>query len=481
VYGALITAAICALLMSADRVYFTLSEMARFPADIARLPGSSYRPSEYLAAAVAPVVPVDTDMRLQFLGAVILCAGAISVWRVRRVLDPHIRGCIVAFVAAVALSLMPMELLKWTGVSGGWLFRDPMIFFGLLAAGFALQTGLDRTPQRRGAIGILLALQLVQQMATMSVGFLNYYADRDRLQFYRHQGRPVGLGQAMLDHAHRYGKRIYFSEDARELSRGSLSYLGVHFLTDFVFLGLNPINGWFKNVSMDELAPSYALMHGLIQGQREVIENATLLDVLGINLVVTTSIDPAPPPGLVRLGTVQGVTVEGRRTADLELYANPDAWPEATVLSTDALHVPLPLVAGCGHDGALCRRYDALLETRLPDRASLTRDHGDYQIRVSPSTAERLLFLSVLYRPEWTAASSAGDALRIDPVAGAFLGVRVPAGVQEVHVVFVPRARVALTWLGVVSTASLLVLCSVVAWRQRLTRTGRDTHPAGLP
>jgi hypothetical protein len=166
---------------------------------------------------------------------------------------------------------------------------------------------------------------------------------------------------------------------------------------------------------------------------------------------------------------------------DLVSYANPDAWPEVTVLSTDALDVPLPLVAGCGHDGALCRRYDALVKTRLPDRASLASVNGEYQIRVAPSTAERLLFLSVLYRPEWTAASSGGGALRIDPVAGAFLGVRVPPGVQEVRVVFVPRARVALTWLGVVSTASLLVLCSVVAWRQRLTKTGRGTHPAGLP
>jgi hypothetical protein len=477
VYGALVVAAVVALMMSAERVYFTLSEFSRFPTNLARFTESGFAPSEYLAAAVAPVVPVATNMRLPFLGAVMLCAAAVSVWRIRRVRDRHTRGCIVAFVAAIVLSLLPIEVAKWTGVSGGWLFRDPMIFFGSLCAGVALQAGLDGERRWRSVIGLLLVVQLVQQVAAVSIGFTDYYASRDRLQFYRYQGRPHGLGKAMLDYASQFGKRIYFSEDARVLSRGFLSDAGVHFLTDLVFLGLNPLNGWFKNISMDHLSPSYWSMHGSISGQRDVIENAALLDVLGINLVVTTSSEHVATSGLLRLGTVQANTERG--TIDIESYANPDAWPVATMLSTDVRHLELPLVAGCGHTGALCRRYDELVKKRLPDRVSLAGANGEYLVRVPPSTADRLLFVSVLHRPEFTATSSAGSALRIDPIAGAFLGVTVPPGVQEIRIVFEPRTRIVLAWLSVVSTATFVVICSVAAWRRRLTRTARDTHLAG--
>jgi uncharacterized membrane protein YfhO len=136
------------------------------------------------------------------------------------------------------------------------------------------------------------------------------------------------------------------------------------------------------------------------------------------------------------------------------------------LLSPKARDVTLPVVEGCGHTGALCRRYETLAEHRLPERVTLSREGDGYRVYVPPSPTERLLFVSSFYRPEWVAAASNRN-LTVEPIAGAFLGVTVPPGIQEIHLVFRPRVRMALTWLSGVSLVGLMVAFGVMTWRKR--------------
>jgi hypothetical protein len=365
------------------------------------------------------------------------------------------------------MSAAPVKQVEWTGLSGSWLFRDPLVFFGLLAAAAVARAGLQASRVNvRLIVVALLGLQCLQQTSVVSQVFRGYWGDHTRLEFYRHQGHPTGVGKQMVEAANRYGRRLYLSARAQTYSRGYLSHVGVHAVTDYALLGLNPVTAWFKNVSMDRIHPSSGLMHGYIRGQQAVIENATLLDVLGINLVVTTTEEGLAPGGLIR--------VEQRRVSDvlgLEIFANPDAWPEAVLLSPDARDAALPVVEGCGHTGALCRDYTALARARLPQDVSLREVNDGYQLHVPPSDAPRLLFISAFYRPEWE-ATAADQVLTVDPIADAFIGVTVPPGVRDVQLAFRPRIRMALTWLSGVSLVVLLAALGTLTWRGRAGASG---------
>jgi hypothetical protein len=454
VYGCLgVGAALCALIAAA-RIYFLFHEMRLFAPGASFLRASSSL-GEYLAA-----LTLDPGDRPPFIGLGLAAAVLASVIRLPALRDAHLRACTVAVVAAVTLNVLP----PWMPGFSGWMFRDAVIFFGLLAGGHMLQRGLGSGGVWAGVAILLLAVQVVHQSVALvapGVGELVYR--RGPLLFYKHQGHPVGLGGVLVEQARRLGPRVYFSPGVNEVMRGRLSADGIHFSTDLVFLGLNPVNGWFKNVSMDPLAPASLIMEGAIPGTLNGMQNGTMLDVLGINLVVATT-DEAPfSPDLPM---VERYAVTSNTGGELQILANPDAWPLAVLMDADAQTLTLPIHEGCEHDRALCRDYEALHRSRLPGTVALTTENGRYVARVPPADRDRLLFLSAYYRPEWEAASPTGP-LPIHPVAGAFLGVTVPPGVTDVTVRYVPRTLVLLTWVSSLTFAGLIVVFCVLWRRQR--------------
>jgi hypothetical protein len=383
-----------------------------------------------------------------------------------RTADRHLRGCIVAFFASLALSTVPVRFLLWTGLSGVWLFKDAVVFFGLLSAAAVAQSGLRAHGRSmRRIVLALLALQVVQQVIVMSPGYLAHWDGNTRLEWYRHQGRPIGLAAAVVRASSRYGTRLYLSTKADGWSRGVFSAAGVHVLTDYALLGLNPVNGWFKNVATDRLFPSRMMMHGYIRGHRAVIENPALLDVLGINLIVTMTDEGLVPEGSLLVDHLYvNADVAGR--VGVDIFANPDAWPKAVLLSPKAMAAPLPLIKGCGHPGALCRDYRALAQTRLPQDVAVQEVTNGYRMQVPPSDTPRLLFVSAFYRPEWV-ATAGGQELTIDPIANAFIAVTVPPGVEDIRLTFRPPIRVALKWLSWAALFVMLVSTAALGWRSR--------------
>jgi len=404
-------------------------------------------------------------MRLPFIGvALALAAGASVLWRRKN--DPHANACTVVFVATLVLSLIPPHVFSlYTASSGSWLFRDPMFFFALLAGGLVLQRGLDhpRAALRRLAV-LLLVVQVCQQTATLWPGAMQYYSRMESAQFYDRQQEPFGVIQALNRHVEAHGRRVYLSDRAQRLSRSRLLRYGIHVVTDLSLQGFSPITAWFKVVSMDRLYPSIGFMHGHIGGQQDVIENGTLLDVLGIGLVLTTEAEGPVPEGLVVLERIPVDTSDGQFV--LLLLGNPDAWPQAVVLSSDVRTMALPQRPGCPNDRALCRDYSGLAASRVSTVTSMTAEDGRYSVRVPPADGERVLFLSVPYRSEWR-ATSAGVDLRTAPVGDAFLGVTVSADTQEVDLVFTPTWRIRLTGLSGLTTLSMILFLGVTSWRRR--------------
>jgi hypothetical protein len=172
------------------------------------------------------------------------------------------------------------------------------------------------------------------------------------------------------------------------------------------------------------MQPPMAFMESFITGNTNVIGNPTLLDVLGINLVLTTEHETGIPPGATVVARPQ---VHDQRLSDLVLVANADAWPQAVLLQADAYRIQLPVHPGCDQIGALCLDYEPLSRTRLDERVALQASNGRYVAHFPTSDRERLLFISAMYRPEWKAAAATGP-LPIHPIANAFLASRSRRG-----------------------------------------------------
>jgi hypothetical protein len=472
VYMCLGIGAFLCIAISASRIYTLVRELILFP------PGGVQRfapdVSAYGAALLAPIVPLaDRGLRDPFLGLGLGVALVIAAWGASRLGDRHLRGCVAAAAAAAVLTVTPPEVTnRILPAIGNWMFRDPVTLFGLLAGGRVLQRSL-RDPRRllRQAAIALIVIQVVQQGAAIVwPNMTQVVANRGRLLFYRYQGEPHGLGREIVEQARQFGPRIYLSQEVDSAMRGSLSADGLHYSFDLVLLGLNPVNGWFKNVSMAPFYPPYLLMESFISGDHNVVENAALLDVLGINLVLSTERESGTPAGLVVSGRPR---VREEALHDLVVLGNPDAWPQAVLMDTSARAVTLPVRANCSHQAALCREFEPLARLRLAGDVRLVTANGRYDIRVPPADRERLLFISATYRPEWKATSATGD-LPVSPVAGAFLGVSVPANVTDMTLAYVPRAQMALTWFS--NVAFFGIGAAVLVVRRRPV-----TAPAAIP
>ena len=463
-YGWLCLAAVACVAITSERLYYFATEAGFFPAAMTRYSQDSYKAEDYFRAFALPVaaLPTAASLRFPFIGVVLGLAALSSplLWRTSNRFD---RAHAVVFVASLGLSLLPPEQFAvYTAASGSWLFRDPMFLFGILAAGPVLQRAMDAPHAwlRKLALG-LLVLQSFQQWQAIRPAVVQYFGNRHSGQFAA--PGPLDLVKTIDRHTPSYGKRIYLSLRAQRLARGQLTDLGIFVVTDLALRGLNPVNAWFKTVSMDRLYPSMWFMHGYIEGQRTVIENGPLLDALGIGLVLTEE-TAGVPAGLVVLERLEVDTPDGPTA--LLLLGNPDAWPHAVVLSTDAGQLRLPHRPDCYHLRALCHDFSPLVATRQTATAAVITEHGRYEVRVPASATSRLLFLSTTYRPEWEARSAAGT-LPVDPVGDAFIGVTVPPGVETVELRFRPVWRIRLTWFSILAAVAIGAALGVRTWRHR--------------
>ncbi len=466
VYLCLGTAAALCLAIASSRIYTLLRELRLFP--VTSEDRGAVGVTSYLGALVWPLA--SNGGRAPFIGFGIGTAAIVALGSFARSMDAHLRGCIAAFFVSAVFNVIPST--TWSSILPGmapFTFRDPTLFFGLLAGGHVLQRALqNRESAYRYAAGILLLLQAMQQWFLLAAPTLDQPRQRaDKLQFYRYQGHPVGLGRVLVDEARRFGPRIYLSRDVDKVMQGNLSSDGIHLSSDLVLLGLNPVNGWFKSVSVAAMQPPMALMESFITGDANVIGNRALLEVLGINMVLTTEHETGVPAGLQVIARPH---VHDERLSDVVLLANADAWPKAVLLRNNAYDVALPIHPGCAHTGAMCRDYAPLLPLRLDGDVDLQTFNGKYLAHVPRSDQERLLFISAMYRPEWS-AETATASLPVHPVAGAFLGVTVPPGVTDIAIVFTPRVQIALTWF------SNLVLFGTLAGTLVLMRRTRLVSP----
>jgi hypothetical protein len=356
-------------------------------------------------------------------------------------------GLVVGFVASAILLFQP-QLIDRELTSGMYLFRDPLTLFGIALGGLALEALWRRLP--RAAAGAA-ALQIVV-LVVCAWPFVRgaWYSRAEERRALAHT--PITL--ELRAWTRRLPGRWYLAPQLDGLSRGGgLADDGL-WRDVWIYRGLPVVNGSFKGISTDALYPSGSLPIGRIDGEAATAGSAATLGVLGIGAVLAMENEPVAPEleEMARFGTKSGV---------VRLLRNPAAWPGAAFVAAETVAAPLSELRECRARGLLCRDFSTVAIAGPDVRVELTRRHGTLRARFAPSDRERLLLVSEMYRPEWTARSSAG-ALAVRDAWQGLISVSVPPGVPEVELRYRPTLIMALTLL---SGLVLLGVSATLAWQ----------------
>jgi hypothetical protein len=357
-------------------------------------------------------------------------------------------------VLALVLSaiLLFTSFLSVPGVSARFHFRDPLTLAAILLAGLTLERLLS---VRRARI-LVAGLAVVQVIAVVWSAWpalsRTWEPDAQAARWFRGATGDAATVDTLLT-LMRIPGRVVFSPDvdramyARELLDDGL---GVNALA---YRGVPIVNGWFKGISADSVWPDERLFYARVQAPRPFVASNADLDVLGIRYVVARVGEPVAPE-LVSRGTLRL-----RNGTELAVYENDDAWPEAFLLDV----ADLPSVSAlpqCETDRLLCKDLSALRHRGSTARVTVAAHGAEIDVELTAADRPATLVISQMFRPDWTATVD-GRFVRVTPVAGALLGVTVPAGARSVHLRYRPTPVIVATvvaWIAIVTCVAALVV-----------------------
>lgn len=496
-------AAALAIPMCGERLYTYIHEASLFPAsflraDVVQGPFSADR---WLESFLRPfshatlewlllrgqwpgwenLLDFPMTTRMPFLGVVLLgwalCGSFLRVaGRLKQWIPLPLA---MAFLASLGMMFLPSSAFG-NVASGIWFFRDPMTLFAVLIGAIAVSRTFSSSGRRyRKVIWALVFVQTAQVV----LGTLGAHhavakvAAQPGVSLYFYAGKPgerllVPWLRAHISEAG--GNRLVPTTKVHDAIGRRLAAHGVVTQSTLTLGGIDVVTGWFKGVTMDNFFPSRFFMHGFIGPQPQLLADLETLRVMGINMVLAFT-DEAVAPGLRPIATFVSDVASPREEENpstLVLYRVPGAWPQATLMNPAILQVHPPRKPECPHDGLLCRDLTDFSRYRLQETATSIRQHNGLVVSMPPEKTERLLFLNIAYRPEWR-ASSGNHGLDLAQIGNAFLGVRVPLGVETVTLTYEPPIRIALQWLSWVSSVGLCCLFAWSKWRFRC-------HPQGF-
>ena len=127
----------------------------------------------------------------------------------------------------------------------------------------------------------------------------------------------------------------------------------------------------------------------------------------------------------------------------IRLLRHPAAWPGGAFVMPATLAAPLPELPDCRFPGLFCRDFSPVVDAGVDASVSITRQHGTLDARFAPGNQSRVLIVSEMYRPEWTARAG-GTELPVAPAWGGMIAVTVPPGAGAVELRYRPRLVMAL-------------------------------------
>ena len=482
--------------IASEHLYYLIVETLAFPHDITRTMAQDGLSLRDFAATL--IRPFDTfpavflrgksvwdpgilwdgyltylNLRTPFVGTLILLTALVSsigslvsgdsmksVDRERRAISLVFLFSFVAmFMKAAWFNNIP---------SGTWMYRDGVVFFGLIAAGLWLKVHWNSTSRLSKWIPRLIFIHFIQVFSSVYPAFHQTMANPG-LYNYENFGKADALPGWISRASDKPGSRLFITT-----ANGPRSWYakdGLYGVTDLTFLGVTPFTAWIKSVSMDSIGKSLSLGHGWIPGNVDILLNREMLNVFGIDLILVTSKDFESEIFASLRGRFTHLGQYETSSGTVHLLKNPDAWPDAFLMSMDVMNVQA-IQRACVYPGAICGDFSGWHKHLLGDKVKMSGEHGAYSIQVEASPTPRLFVTSKLYRPEWEVRSEM-QALQVVKVGEALTGVVVPPDVENFTLTFKPAARLVLRGVSAVA----LVLLVLVILGYRLVKTYQKRAP----
>ena len=340
------------------------------------------------------------------------------------------QGLVAAFLSAALLLFVP-GLIDRELTSGMYAFRDPLTLFGIVMGSLALEGLSQRFRRTAAGIGALQMLVLVVCAWPFAWGAWETSGVEQRVL------AQTPVATSLRGWTDRLPGRWYLAPALDAFVReGRLADDGL-WRDSWIYRGLPVVNGAFKGISADVLYPSGSLPIGRIDGEAATVRSAATLAVLGIGAVLATADEPVSP----ELEEVARFSLEG---GSVRLLRNRAAWPGAAFVAPATVAAPLPALADCRFAGLFCRDFSPVVAAGADTRVSVTRRHGTLDASFAPADQPRVLILSEMHRPEWTAHAN-GTALPVSAAWGGLIAVTVPAGAGRVELRYRPALVMALT------------------------------------
>jgi hypothetical protein len=337
-----------------------------------------------------------------------------------------------------------------------YMFRDPMIVLGILGGSLAWH----QLAARRRRLAAALGVWQVGALVLVAWPFVSAAWDTSGIanNYLRHDGATAALRRWAAELPGRWYLAPVLDDRIR-----SGAVLSDGLWTDvWVYRGLDVVNGTFKGVSADPMYPSGNFPLGRIRGHEATASSAPTLAVLGVSAVLAATGEPVAP----ELEEVARFPVTG---GPVRLLRTPGVWRGGALVDAAALALPMTQLPGCDETGVLCRDLAPLGALVVDPAVDVERAHGAIDVRFTPSgTGGRWLVVSEMFRRQWRAYAGS-TPLRVQPIAGALIGVEVPPGVGAVQLRYRPPLLVTLTWIaGLV----LLAACATLVLGRRGLRGG---------
>jgi len=463
VWPALALASGIAIAIAAPALVQLATEVGRFPDARTRSTSETLirgrelvdlvlRPLTVPPAAMLTTV-LDRGARVPFFGGPMLLLAFGYIAGIAG--GPRRWPLVTGFVTAFLLMLLPGSD-RVSLLSGTYLFRDPMVLYGLVIGGLAWQ---DVARQRPAAGALLAAVQLSVLTVAAWPFVQQAYAGKPYWDAALHTSATT---RALQEWVPRLPGRWYVAPELDDRIRNRALFDDGLFTNVGVYKDLPIVNGLFKGVSTDPIYPSQYLPYGRINGDPATVASAATLDVMGIGAVLATVDEPVSP-------ALEEVARVPYARGEMRLLRNPGVWPGAGFID-EAAAVAVSRLTGCNMPGVLCLDFSSLLTSSPGLDLRVVRRHGDIRIELpAPTVRPRWLLVSEMFRPGWRA--TAGDAaLPVAPLVGGLIGVQVPPGVGGIELRFRPPLRIAATWLSyaaVLAAVSALVARGVWARSQR--------------
>ncbi len=253
------------LLICFGKIYFLVNNSNEFPDSIDRVIQSSFTWKNFILSNFLPFSNTGLGVnRNPFYGIIFFSS---VVFGLKYLINSgNLKKITFLFYLFIALSLTDYSKYFYI-LSGIWLFRD---IFNILA----LIIFFKLFDEHKKIFIYVFLIYIIQSCLFYNKNFKTY-VDIEKHNYF---SKPLGYTESdfvsfLNRHKNRIGEKTYLSEKFEQDIRNGFREYGLYSVTDLIKNGIYPFNGWFKNISMDDITPSKVKMHGLIRFDKNQLNN----------------------------------------------------------------------------------------------------------------------------------------------------------------------------------------------------------------